>query len=72
MQWLSDDFTLTKRQCGVVLIVVGVLLVAGMLAMELVQGASGGFGAIQQMGVAGGVLGVVLGVTLLPLGDQPA
>ncbi|MCD4686182.1 MAG: hypothetical protein K8S97_09620 [Anaerolineae bacterium] len=72
MKWLSDDFALTKRQCGMVLIAVGLLLAVGMLAMELVQGAVGGFGAIQQMGVAGGLLSVVLGVTLLPLGDQPA
>ena len=68
---LDEDFTLTKRMVGVVLFVVGVLLTVGMLAMELVI-ASDGFGTVQVIATGLGIASALLGLTLLPLGDQPA
>ncbi len=71
-RWLSDDFTLSKRHLGVLMIVVGVMLAWGMLALELVSSSVPGLGAMQWMGIVGGGGSVVIGVTLLPLGDQAA
>ena len=68
----SPDFTLTKRQLGFILSARGVLLIVIMLAAELLDAQSGGFGTVQQLGVVVGVLSLVAGLALLPLGSQPA
>ncbi|NLX12002.1 MAG: hypothetical protein GXY36_20330 [Chloroflexi bacterium] len=68
----SPDFTLTKRQLGFILSASGVLLIVIMLAAELLDAQSGGFGMVQQLGVVVGVLSLVAGLALLPLGSQPA
>ena len=64
----SEDFTVSKRQLGGALIVLGtaLLLVAAVLtALDGVR-LTAIFGAF-----AGGA-GVLVGLTLLPLGDRPA
>ena len=71
-QWLGDDFTLTKRQLGALMIAAGIVLAAGMIVVELVGTNSSGLGAIQWLGIGGGLASVLVGLTLLPLGDQPA
>lgn len=68
---LRDDFTFTKRHLGAALLVGGVLLAVAMLLAEWLDADSGGFGLVQQIGTAFGLLAAVLGATLLPLGDQP-
>ncbi|MBN1200445.1 MAG: hypothetical protein JXJ20_01190 [Anaerolineae bacterium] len=70
-KFFSADFTFTKRTLGLLLMAGGLILALGMVAAEWV-GQSGGFGTIQKMGVLLGVIAFVVGVTLLPLGDQPA
>lgn len=71
-RWLDDDFTITKRQLGALLIAAGLLVVAAMLAAEVLDTESGGFGLAQRAGTALGALALLLGLTLLPLGDRPA
>lgn len=71
-QWFSIEFTLTKRHLGLILIAGGVLAAAGMIAAEVFDAESGGFGALQKMGVAVGAAVVLVGLTLLPLGSRPA
>ncbi len=68
--WLSNDFTLTKRHLGVILMAAGVILLAAGGIAQVVG--TGGVGTVQKLVLAGGVLSVVVGLTLLPLGDQPA
>ena len=68
---LRDDFTFTKRHLGVALLAGGVLLAVAMLLGEWLDPDSGGFGLVQQVGTALGLVAAVLGATLLPLGDQP-
>ncbi|HMM27513.1 MAG TPA: hypothetical protein PKD46_04425 [Aggregatilineaceae bacterium] len=70
-RWLDDDFTVTKRQLGALLIAAGTLAIAAMLAAEI-DPESGGFGLAQRAGAALGALALALGLTLLPLGDRPA
>lgn len=71
-QWISLDFTLTKRQLGWLLVVLGITVAVVMVAAEVVDSDSGGFGTVQQIGTAVGVLAALVGLTLLPLGDRPA
>ena len=71
-QWTSLDFTLTKRQLGWLLVVLGISVAVVMVAAEVVDSDSGGFGTVQQIGTAVGVLAALIGLTLLPLGDRPA
>lgn len=69
---LRNDFTLTKRHLGILMIVAGVLLALMMLAVELLGPESAGLGAIQLMGIGGGIAGVLVGLTLIPAEDQLA
>jgi hypothetical protein len=75
-QWLStffdEDYTLSKRQLGVLILVGGVLVLAAAGVAEVVRDQPGGFGTMQKLAVLAGVVGVVLGATLWPLGDRPA
>jgi hypothetical protein len=67
---LSADFTVTKRHLGVLLMAGGTALLAASVLVDLVR--SGGFGTLQTLGVLLGTLSVIVGLTLWPLGDQPA
>ncbi len=69
---LHNDFTLTKRHLGVLMIAAGVLLALLMLGVELLGPESSGLGAIQWMGIGGGIASALLGATLIPAGDQLA
>lgn len=71
-RFLADDFTLSKRYLGILLVVDGLAMIVLMVAAEWLDPDSGGFGTIQKLGVGIGALSVVVGLTLLPLGDQPA
>ena len=69
---LDDDFTLTKRQLGLLMIAGGVALFVVTFAADLVRDQTGGFGTLQILGMLFGTASVLIGVTLLPLGDHPA
>ncbi|MBN1813454.1 MAG: hypothetical protein JXA14_16575 [Anaerolineae bacterium] len=63
----------TKRQLGIIVIVVTLLGVAGIIGVDVVgAGEWSGFGPLQQMGVGIGVVGVIVGVVLILLGNRPA
>ena len=64
---------MTKRQLGFLLVLLGVALIAGLFAADIV-GASkfGGIGPAQRLALAVALLILVIGVTLLPLGNRPA
>lgn len=66
------DFTLTKRHLGVMLLAAGAVLVIGTLGIEIVRSGPARFGTLQTLGLALGVLSGVIGLSLLPLGAQPA
>lgn len=63
----------TKRQLGIGFILVALLGAGALLAVDLVgAGDFQGIGPAQRLGLAGCALILVIGVTLLPLGDKPA
>jgi hypothetical protein len=71
-KWFSDEFTLTKRHLGVLLLLAGLMLLAAAVLAEVVRSGPGGIGTVQQLSILVGILSTIAGTTLLPLGDQPA
>lgn len=70
---LSKDYTITKRQLGIFLIIIGGLGALGILAIDFVGGGQqGGIGPAQAFALAIMILVAIVGLTLLPLGDAPA
>jgi hypothetical protein len=70
---LRNDFTLTKRLLGLLLIIAGVGGFVGILAIDILDaGREGGIGPAQQIGLGLMVALALAGLTLLPLGNDPA
>lgn len=71
--FLSKDFTVTKRQFGIFLLLVGVLGFIGILAIDVVNaGRESGIGPAQKAALGFMALTTVIGLSLIPLGDMPA
>ncbi len=71
-RFLNADFTVTKRQLGLVLVAAGIVVIVGTLAVEWINSGPTRFGTMQKMALLLGALWAVTGVTLLPLGSRPA
>ena len=69
---LNKDFTLTKQHLGFLLLAGGIVMLLAAGLAEIVRSAPGGFGTVQQIAVLAAITSIVLGLTLLPLGDRPA
>ncbi|NWF69664.1 MAG: hypothetical protein HXY40_11315 [Chloroflexi bacterium] len=70
---LSHDFTLRKKHLGWLLLVGGVLACIAILSIDVLDvGREGGIGPAQQIALAVSALGALIGLTLIPLGDDPA
>lgn len=68
-----DDFTFSKRQLGLLLLLGGLLGAAGLLALDFVGGGrEGGIGPAQATAIALLLLAALIGLSLLPLGNDPA
>jgi hypothetical protein len=64
---------ITKRILGFMAIGVGILIIVGAVAVDMVQaGQWSGFGPLQQAGLAAGIIAMLIGASLIPLGDRPA
>jgi len=69
----SAHFTLTKRHLGWLLLLGGIIGFIGIVAIDILDvGRQGGIGPAQQIALGGMVHLVLIGLTLIPLGDQPA
>lgn len=70
---LRDDYTVSKRQLGVLLLTIGGVAFVGLLLLDVIGGGrEGGIGPTQQIAIALSALMALVGATLLPLGDKPA
>lgn len=70
---LKNDFTFTKRQLGLLCLVVGIVSFAGILGIDLLDaGREGGIGPAQRIALGLTIALAILGLTLIPLGDDPA
>jgi hypothetical protein len=70
---LSNRFTLSKRHVGLLMLIGGVLGFIAILAIDILDvGREGGIGPAQRIALGGCVLIALVGLTLIPLGNQPA
>jgi hypothetical protein len=64
---------MTKRQLGLIFILLGVGAAVGMFAIDMLgAGQFQGIGPAQRRVLLAAVLAVLVGLTLWPLGDRPA
>lgn len=64
---------MTKRQLGILFITLGVTAVLALFALDFLRaGQHQGIGPAQRQAMAAAGLAVLVGLTLLPLGDRPA
>ncbi len=70
---LRNDFTLSKKHLGWLLLLAGVVGFIGILSVDILDvGREGGIGPAQQMALVVSALTALVGFTLIPLGDAPA
>lgn len=70
---MTPDPPLTKRQLGLLIILAGAGIAAVTLAANLFGlGHFNGFGPAKQLTLVGAGAILLLGLSLLPLGDRPA
>ncbi|MEO1290874.1 MAG: hypothetical protein AAFV93_24305 [Chloroflexota bacterium] len=70
---LSPSFTFTKRQLGWLLLIVGGIAFIGILGLDLIGGGrGGGIGPAQMAALVVTALVALVGLSLIPLGDDPA
>ena len=63
---------ITKRHLGYGFIALGVLVIAGVLAANVIGARDAGFGPLQLIGLAAGAGLIVMAIPLIRLGDKPA
>lgn len=68
-----SDFTFSKRQLGLLLFIGGILGVLALLGLDLVGGGrEGGIGPAQSLAIIVMGIAAVIGLSLIPLCDDPA
>jgi hypothetical protein len=64
---------ITKRQLGILFILLGAAALLAVLAVELLEaGRHRGVGPMQQIALAAAGLTILVGLSLWPLGNRPA
>ena len=70
---LSNRFILSKHHLGLLLLFGGILGFVAILSIDVLDvGREGGIGPAQRIALGGCVLMALVGLTVIPLGDQPA
>jgi hypothetical protein len=63
----------TKRQLGIIVIALGLLVLFGVTGVDLIgAGKWEGFGPLQSIGIGLGATAIAVGCILIRLGDRPA
>lgn len=69
----SNHFSLTKRHLGLLLLIGGILAFIAILSIDVLDvGRQGGIGPVQRIALGGAAALALLGLTLIPLDNQPA
>lgn len=64
---------ITKRDVGIGLLVLGLCVVIGAVTVDLIgAGKWSGIGPAQRLAIGVGLFVLVVGLSLIPLGDRPA
>lgn len=70
---LRNDFTFSKRQLGILCLIVGIIAFVAIMAVDVLDaGREGGIGPVQRIALALTVFLALLGLSLIPLGNDPA
>jgi hypothetical protein len=70
---LNNQFTFTKKTLGILCVAIGTLGTTAIFAVDIIDvGREGGIGPIQTIGLVIMIGLVLLGITLIPLGGDPA
>jgi len=70
---LSNHFSLTKRHLGLLLLIGGILGFLAVLSIDVFDvGRDGGIGPAQRIGLGLMTAMALVGLTLIPLGNDPA
>jgi hypothetical protein len=70
---LSNHFTFSKRGLGWLLVISGGLGVLGILGVDVLDiGREGGIGPAQRIALGLAIVMILIGLTLIPLGKDPA
>jgi len=70
---LRNDFTFTKRQLGLLMLLAGSIGFAVILGIDLIDaGREGGIGPVQRVALTVMALLAIVGLTLIPAGKDPA
>ena len=62
----------TKRQLGFLFIAIGLLVIAGVVAANLIGARHADFGPFQKIGLGAGVAIICMAIPLIKLGDKLA
>lgn len=69
----DENSTLSKRQLGILLLLVGVVALAAILSIDIIDaGREGGIGPAQRIALGLATALALVGLSLIPLGDDPA
>lgn len=73
LNMFAREDPITKRELGIALSIIGAVGIVVVLAIDLLQiGRQGGIGPAQALALFILVLMLIIGLTLIPLGDAPA
>ena len=70
-QWFRADFTLTKRMIGILMVIAGILGCIAIFAFDTLSGGDQ-FGPSQKLALLVASATLVVGLSLIPLGNTPA
>jgi hypothetical protein len=69
----GEDFTFSKKQLGILFVVLGVAGLLAILSIDILDaGREGGIGPAQRIAISLTILLALIGLTLIPLGDDSA
>ncbi len=69
----GDEGGISKRQLGIGMTAIGALGFAGILSVDLIDaGRQGGIGPAQSLALLVMAVLIIVGLSLIPLGDKPA
>ena len=64
---------MTKRQLGLVFVLMGAGAIIALFAADIVGASNfGGIGPVQRLAMAAAIISLLVGLSLLPLGERPA
>jgi len=68
-----DNFTFSKRQLGLFMLFIGVSGFLAILAVDIIDaGREGGVGPVQRIALVSTIAIAIVGLTLIPAGNDPA